>query len=157
MQVIQKIEVFKGLTVMEAQRLLKVCQFKTYESGEQVYGTGDPSLEMLILLQGKLKVTSDSGKELGEIVQGTATGEMGLFTGLPRSANITAMGKSSGFAISRRGLDSLMEADRETCTKILRNVLAMLSHRLQNANNQIEGQAKTIQRLQEEMETIVGE
>ena len=46
---------------------------------------------MLVLLQGKMLVTSAWGEELGDLGPGMLTGEMGVFTNQPRSANISSV------------------------------------------------------------------
>ncbi len=35
--IVEKLEIFKGLTLNEAGRLLKAYTYKTYEPGEKVY------------------------------------------------------------------------------------------------------------------------
>ena len=94
MQVLQKISVFKGLELEHIQRLLRVGTSQTYGIGEQVYSIGEPSDEMLVLLQGKMVVTSAGGEELGDLGPGMLTGEMGVFTNQPRSANISSVDRS---------------------------------------------------------------
>ncbi len=59
---------------------------------------------MLILVQGRLRATNESGATLGEVFPGSRTGEMGVFTGQARSANIVALEKSAGFVIRRGDL-----------------------------------------------------
>ena len=63
MQVLQKISVFKGLELEHIQRLLRVGTSQTYGIGERVYSIGEPSDEMLVLLQGKMLVISAGGEE----------------------------------------------------------------------------------------------
>lgn len=89
-QIIKKIRVFERLDIEEIVSLLKVCKTQTYPEKQRIYQAGDPSREMLILLKGHLQVTSDTGQILAEILPGRCVGEMGLFTGGKRSANIIA-------------------------------------------------------------------
>jgi hypothetical protein len=65
MQVLQKISVFKGLELGHIQRLLRVGTSQTYGIGERVYSIGEPSDVMLVLLQGKMLVTSAGGSRAG--------------------------------------------------------------------------------------------
>ena len=94
--IIERVEVFKRLSMGEAQRLLKLCSYQAYGANEMVYRVGDASEEMLILLQGKLQVLTEDGTVLGEILPGSVTGEMGILTGEPRSATILAAEAASG-------------------------------------------------------------
>ena len=58
MQVLQKISIFKGLELGHIQRLLKVGTSQRYGIGETIYSIGEESTDMLVLLQGRLVVTS---------------------------------------------------------------------------------------------------
>ena len=137
-QVIQKIEVFNGLEVEEAQHLLRLCHPKAFAPNQQVYKAGEPSADMLILLQGQLIVTSHTGKVLGEVLPGASIGEMGVLTGHPRSANVTASGKTGGIMISKDALDSLLRSNPVIRAKVLQKMVDILSERLVEANRKIE-------------------
>ena len=47
---------FAGLSPEEAQRLLRGSRLRRYTSGETVYGAGEPQTDLLLLLQGAVKV-----------------------------------------------------------------------------------------------------
>jgi len=148
MQILQKVEVFSGLTVEEAEKLLMLCRPKTFETNEQIYRMGDPSMDMLILLQGQLVVTTKAGKVLGEILPGNSVGEMGIFTGEPRGANILASGKTGGILITKQALENLLAQEAAIRAKILQNMVNMLAQRLQAANSKIEFLTTKVQELQ---------
>jgi len=149
MQVVQKIPVFKGLEVKEAFRLLKVSHSAIFKPGETIYKTGDPGNEMLVLLKGELKVTGPSGEVFATLGAGSATGEMGLFTGHPRSANIVAVERSVGLTLRKAELIVLMRNNREMHVKLLNNVIRLLSERLAEAN-------KLNQELMQKKERVSG-
>jgi len=151
MQIIQKIEVFQGLGVEDVQKLLAFCRPRAYESNQQIYRMGDASLDMFILLQGQLVVTSQLGKVLGEILPGNSVGEMGIFTGEPRGANIIASGKTGGIIITKQALDSLMSSEPAIRAKILQNMVNMLAGRLSGANKKIEFLTGKVQELQKKL------
>ena len=138
LRIVRKIHVFQGLVLEEASRLLSVCRSVKFGRGDQVYEAGAPSTDMLILLTGRLVATSESGRMLGEISPGSATGEMGLFTGQPRSATIEATEQSMALLLRRPDLEKLMRSDHELCLKLTRNIIGMLAHRLSQANARIE-------------------
>ena len=148
MKVLQKVTIFKGFDVSEAEHLLQRCFLQTYEVGQEIYRADEASEEMLILLNGQLAVTSKAGKGLGEVVAGTSTGEMGFFTGEPRSANVTATAQSTGLVLRKSVLQALLQEDNKIHVKVLRNVLALLSKRLADASMQIEDYSKQIQEME---------
>lgn len=109
-KVIGKIPVFEGFDLEEIQRLLRVCNLRNVTAGEDIYMKGEASDEMLVLLKGKLSVTSESGEELAAIRPGRPIGEMGVFTGQPRSANIVSVEDSTVIAFKRQELGALLMA-----------------------------------------------
>jgi CRP-like cAMP-binding protein len=140
--VIQKVSVFKGFNLTEAQRLLKLCKPQKYRKSEIVFRAGEPSKQMVVLLQGKLQAVNESGTVLGEIHPGTTIGEMGVLTGYPRSATVVSVADSGGFVIDGPALNRLLDSDTDIRTKVLQNVVWILADRLMGANRQIETYAE---------------
>jgi len=48
--IIDRVKVFQGFNITEAQLLIKLCQPQGYTKGDVVYEIGTPSNEMFILL-----------------------------------------------------------------------------------------------------------
>lgn len=144
MQVIQKISVFDGLSLEQAEKLIQISRFKKYGNGDTVYDIGGVSDEMLVLIKGKLSVLSASGQPLGEVSVGYSTGEMGVFTGHNRSATIVASEECAGLTITRKLLLDTMNADREMKSVILENVVTELSARLAEANIRLDVVSKQV-------------
>lgn len=142
MRIVQKIETFKGLEISEVEPLIKMCRFQSWDPGQVIYQIGQPSMTMIILLHGELSVTGKSGEAIGRILPGTSTGEMGVITGQPRSANVTATVDSSGLIIDKSSLMTLMEGNRHFQVTILRNMLDLLCKRLIAADVLIENYAR---------------
>ena len=152
MKVVQKIDIFTGLTHREALTLLRVSHYKTFQAGETIYAAGSASDEMLILLAGRLKVTSYSGDELAQIPPGGCTGEMGMFTGYPRSANIVAAARSAGFIIPKAELIRALNTNKDMLIKLLQNLVSLLSERLTTANLRLEEKERGDDDLEDEEE-----
>lgn len=142
--IIEKVQVFQGFTVTEAQQLIKLCRPQTYEKDKVVYELGAPSTEMFILLQGKLVVSNHEGTRLGDIEPGATAGEMGALTGYPRSATVVAEEESRGFVIEANHLQMLMRIDTTMRLKILENIVAQLCDRVLGANSEIENYAQRL-------------
>jgi CRP-like cAMP-binding protein len=139
--IIEKVRVFRRFTIVEAQRMVKLCTYKNFSASELIYRIGEPSKEMLILLSGKLNVLNNEGTVLGEILPGTTTGEMGVLTGQPRSASILATEKSAGFVITKSDMDTFLR-DETVRLKVFENMVDLFCERLTGANLQIENYAK---------------
>ena len=145
MQIVQKIPVFDGLSLEQAERVIKTSRFKMYEAGGTVYEIGEASEEMLVLIKGKLSVLSATGQLLGEVAPGMSTGEMGLFTGHVRSATIVALEECAGLILTRSLLREIMNSDREMKAIILENAVRQLSDRLADANTRLDARIRAQQ------------
>lgn len=141
--IVERVSIFRRMTLWEADAILKVCEYRAYPKGELVYRAGSPSDEMLILLQGGLVATSESGTVLGRIEPGTTTGEMGLLTHSARSANVVAEKQSAGFVLKRIDLMRLFGQNERLKMKVYENLVNLLCARLQEANVKIDTQSMT--------------
>lgn len=128
---IQKIEVFKGFDGRDVQLLLKICRMRSIPPQTTVYAAGDPSLDMLILLRGELSVQGPGGVEYARLGAGSPTGEMGMLTREPRSADVISVGECTILLVERRFLDA---GDGRLLAKIQQNVISILCTRLNETN-----------------------
>lgn len=144
MKIIEKIRVFNGLKPHEAQSLMASGYMKQFQKGDIIYRVGEPSNDMLVLIQGKLNVLGKEGHVIVSIPAGTSTGEMGLFTGQPRSATIVADEPSTGLVFERGKLNALMASERDIKGVVLQNVVALLSERLVDTDRKLEAALKKL-------------
>jgi len=136
-RVIRKISLFGDLSLEEIQLLMRVGRIAQFEADEQIYLVGDPSDEMLVLLKGRLAVLAESGEELARIGPGTPTGEMGLFTGQPRSATVEVIRPGNIFTIRKNQFDVLIREDSEMRVQVYRHIADVLVGKLGNDNVQL--------------------
>ena len=141
-KVIQRIPLFEGLELYDIQCLLRVSELKNYETDEVIFAKGESSDEMLVLLRGKLSVTGESGEEFAQLRPGSPIGEMGVFTGEPRSANIVAVEPSSAVVLNRSAIQLLLATHADMHLKVLQNLVRILSQRLSEANDLNESHAR---------------
>jgi len=151
-KVIQKIQVFSEFQLADIQRLLRVAELRDFDEGEDVYLRGEASDEMLVLLRGRLAVLGEGGEELAQIGPGKPTGEMGVFTGAPRSASIVASHDSTAITFDRSRLIELLEANRGMYVLVLRNLVGILCERLADANVLNESNSRMIRDLERQLD-----
>ncbi len=137
-KVVQKIPIFRGFDHNEILAILKICKTIPIPEGETIYVKGEPSEDMLILLRGELTVIGDTGEKLAVIQPGGSVGEMGLFTGLPRSARITSYDSSVGIVIKKRDLIEVLKKHTPMHIKLLSNMVTLLSNRLVETDSLVE-------------------
>lgn len=151
-KVIQKIEIFRNFDVTDVQRLLRVCNFRNFKQDEHIYVFGESSNEMLILLKGGLRVMGEAGDELARIKPGMPVGEMGLFTGQPRSADIIAHENSTAIVLNGVELKALLSGAIDMHVKVLYNVIAVLCSRVSDANALTETQSRLNRDLEKKLQ-----
>lgn len=134
---IQKIPVFSTLLPYKAKLILSLCSKIVLQEGNILCKQGDSSDSMFILLQGKLAVKIKNSVTIATIYPVSSIGEMGVFTGEPRTATVEAMEKSSLFCLQKSDLDKLIEKDHQFAVKIMRKVIEVLSERITEDNVKI--------------------
>jgi len=150
MLVMRKIGVFKGLEIEHIQRILRVAVSKQFEVGQRIYIIGEPSDEMLVLLRGRLLVTTAGGDQLGEILPGSPTGEMGVLTNQPRSANISAIEPSVAVVITKKNLDAVLASNAVMYMSIMKNIVELLCERMAATNQRNDALQRRISLLEGE-------
>jgi CRP-like cAMP-binding protein len=150
MLVMRKIGVFKGLEIEHIQRILRVAVSKQFEVGQRIYIIGEPSDEMLVLLRGRLLVTTAGGDQLGEILPGSPTGEMGVLTNQPRSANISAIEPSVAVVITKKNLDAVLASNAGMYMCIMKNIVELLCERMSATNQRNDALQRRISLLEGE-------
>src|SRR5688572_4938181 len=81
-----------GLKEEEVAQVAAIANVKTCRSGETLTRIGDAATEILIILSGNVRVTTDDGDLLGEVGANSVVGEMGLVDARPANANVTCVG-----------------------------------------------------------------
>jgi len=132
----EAIPILGGLKDSQFDKLLEICEKKDFPKGADIYSEGDRSLDMYILTDGILKV-SLWGKEVSRIFPIRPVGEMGLFTGDPRSATITAMSNATLLHITKDRLFDLFEEDKDLHIRFQLGMILDLSEKMRLTNEVI--------------------
>lgn len=151
-KVIRKIPVFSGFDLPDIQYLLRVADLTSYDKGDEVYARDAPSDEMLVLLRGHLTVLGEGGEELAQIGPGRPIGEMGVFTGAPRSATIVATQDSTAIVFEGERLIELLSTNQGMYVKVLKNLVSILCERLADANRLNESHSRMVRDLERRMD-----
>ena len=142
---------FQGLKPVQALEILKVCKPRGFSDRETLCKHGTRSTEMYVLLSGNLVVTAIDGTPLTQLSPITIVGEMGLVTGSPRSANVMASQQVSVFEISKLKFDVLMKKSPDIGFRIYRNIIHILSERLENNNHQLAQSQRSLASMKEKV------
>lgn len=129
---------FRSLTPEELEAVLARATLQRFERGDSIMRRGDPALGMLVILQGRVRisVTSAEGQEtsLGVLGKGEVVGEMALLDGGERSADVTALDDGVSLLIQRGDFLPLLQGSAGLCLRLMH----VLCERLRDANRAVE-------------------
>jgi len=132
----ETIPIIEGLTNEQFESILNICTKRTFSKDTEIYHEDQKSDDMYILTEGILQVNV-WGKEVNRIFPIRTVGEMGLFTGEPRSATIIAKTDCTLLRIKKLKLFQLFDKDKELHIQFLLGMLYDLSYKLRVTNEVI--------------------
>jgi sulfate permease, SulP family len=132
----------KTLSDDGVRRLFEACEHRQIAKGAVLVRQGEPSNEMFFVQRGRVHVLLQVGqveesKRLRTYGAGTIVGEMGFYSGEPRSADIFAEQDTEVVCISRERLEAIERSDPELARALHRHVILTLAQRLRAANDEI--------------------
>lgn len=161
--VLKSIPLFADLKDEILEKIFSLMQKKEYKRNNIILMEEDVGDTLFILNKGSVKITrlSDEGREviLSILGEGDFFGEMSIFDGESRSANVVALEDSEVFILKRGDFLDLLEKH----PKIAIALLEEMALRLRRSDQQIEGLslsdaenriAMSIIRLAEDLGTI---
>ncbi|MEL6436664.1 MAG: patatin-like phospholipase family protein [Pseudomonadota bacterium] len=122
------VAIFSGMTTAELERLGAAGTTLTLKKGETLIHQGEPSDALYIVLRGRFSVINN-GAVIAEIAEGEPIGELGFFTGSPRTADVVAARTGKVLQLSREQY----EAISKDMPQVSQSILAALSQRLTKA------------------------
>jgi CRP-like cAMP-binding protein len=134
---VKRIPLFEGLTADQAMVLLRACERRPVKLGEAICSFGDQSAEMFILLSGALSVRSNKGFQIARIAPVSPVGEMGIFTGEPRSATVVCSEDSTFLVLAKGHLQHLLRRHPDIELIVSRRLIGILSQRIRDANQEL--------------------
>lgn len=130
--------VFRGLNGFQINAVAGIVDIRVFDGGQPIARQFEKNSDMMIVIEGGAKITSFSGEEIAEIGPGSLIGEMSLIDDQPRSATVTAAGKTSVAVLPYEKLKGLMIDDRDLAAIVTLNIAKVLAQRLRNANVQLD-------------------
>jgi glutaminase len=135
-------DIAAGFQADELALLLSVLKESRYAAGELIIREGDPADSLYLLAAGLVSVRLRLGdgtrsKRLTTIAPGVAFGDLTLFDGGTRSADVVADEPSVCYVLPIAELDALAVRHPEIRSKLIRNVGRELSARLRRADAEI--------------------
>lgn len=117
---------FAGLTRQGARLLIEPGEVREHAAGDTLFSEGEPSAFVLLVLTGRLErfVTGDAGDvTLSRAEPGSLAGELGVLCGLPRSASLRAIERSTVLRWSATAFRSILLRDAALSERVFRHLL----------------------------------
>ncbi len=106
------VDLFAPLSVEETGMLAQAAVRHVFAPGELVIRAGDPGSSMFVLHHGRVRVqVNDNGRPrtVATLNEGDFFGEMALFTGEPRTANVVAMEETEVLEIGHAAMKRIFD------------------------------------------------
>ncbi len=130
-------QAFPGLQAVD--RLMKYLERTSFAQGEYLMRQGDAPTDMYFIESGMVsaQLESPDGQflRLQSMRGGTTVGEMGLYTGVSRTASVVAARPTAAYRLSAEALKIMREQDPEVAAVLHEWVARLLAERLA-ANNE---------------------
>ena len=140
-QALTKARIFQSLEPDAIDAILARAVVRRAERGEIIRRRGDPGTGMVIIVNGRVRISlvSEDGREvtLTMLGPGEVLGEMSLLDGSECSADATAQEDCTLLAIDRTQFLRLLKSNSELCLQLM----AVLFQRLRRANAALEDMA----------------
>lgn len=130
----ERVRIFKGLEPEEVGEILSRGHKLTYPRGQTVFHEGMMGSNLFIVLNGEIGLYNKN-KLIARCGAGDAFGEMSILNRKPRNATALAETDVSLFTLDEDQLSAILE--KRVASKLLLNVIHVLSERLEEANTWI--------------------
>ncbi len=131
--VLTQVTIFAGLKEEWLARILAQGTIEHYPEGTVLLREGTPATEILVVLEGRVRVLLDIEHNPLDVCQfgpGSCVGEASVVGILEHSASVIAAEHTSALMISRRMLMDFLATDTELFAMLILNIARELARRL---------------------------
>src|SRR5262249_4645648 len=132
------VDIFAPLSVDETAKLAAASTRHVFAPGEAVIRAGEAGSSMFVLHNGRVQVqVNENGRSrtVAVLNEGDFFGEMALFTGEPRTANVVALEETEVLEIGHHAMKSLFETNPD----LVESLSHIISERRQGLLAQVPG------------------
>lgn len=139
---VMEVPIFRGLSALQAGRLLTHCVERRYETGETIFEEGDMGKALFLVLSGRVNIVKDvKGDEndliLATLESGSYFGELALLDTLPRSAGARTLTQTDVLILYKSDFDALIERRADIGLPVMKTIAETLSGQLRRMNEQL--------------------
>ena len=148
-QQMKTIPALENFNEQDLERLLQASTIQDFKDGDLITEENAHDNRIFYLIAGKAKIMK-SGRELMVLRRtGDVFGEMGVITGVARSASVFAVGNATCLAVKLSDVDHLDETSRLTFKYLIyRSFAEIMANRLKRTTDELMEAREKIERLQ---------
>ncbi len=137
-RLLSETKVFADVDEAGCRAIAQEMREVSFDAGQVIFGRGDEGRDVYLVADGRvrLSVLTAEGRELSfaHAERGSLFGEIAMIDGGARSADATAVTKTTAYALSRGAFQRLLEKD----PGITRAMMGFLCQRIREADQQLE-------------------
>jgi CRP-like cAMP-binding protein len=127
---LEKIEILRGIDQQALDDLARQCAQRTYQARQQIVSRESKDRHVHFIVSGTVRVGvySASGREVAfrDVGAGKCFGELSAIDGLPRSANVEAIGECTIASIAPQVFWTLLEKHPQVMANVVRLLTATI-------------------------------
>jgi CRP-like cAMP-binding protein len=124
-QYLKNVSLFSGLDDKTLKSITREAREVYYPAGKVIMRQGDQSVVFHLVLDGSVEVVKQ-GKQVSTLGKGEFFGEMGLFTGKTRSADVVALEPTRCFALTAWAFRSYLRHNPSIAFEVIRTLAERL-------------------------------
>ncbi|HEX8721735.1 MAG TPA: mechanosensitive ion channel family protein [Pyrinomonadaceae bacterium] len=124
-ETLSAVEIFAPLSAEELGALASAAAGRVFAPGETIIRAGDSGSSMFVVHRGSVDVRVDSNgtpRTIQRLAEGAFFGEMALFTGEPRTANVVASEETEVLEIGHEAMKALFRTNPELVEALTRTI-----------------------------------
>jgi CRP/FNR family transcriptional regulator, cyclic AMP receptor protein len=120
----------KGLGPVELEAAARVCQWRDFSAGQQVFDQDSDNRDIYFVASGRVRVTfyAHDGHEIAfrDLNEGACFGELSAIDGKARSASVVALTPCTLAILTRKALWALVRAYPDVAENLLRHLAGLV-------------------------------
>ena len=148
---LMEIPLFANLDYGEIEKLLECADLCDVETDAVLCEPNTIDERLIVFLEGKLRIETLEGHKLADVAQLRIIGEMGVFTGQPRSSRVVAEEASTILELEGSELQELVEGDPDLGNHLLMSLIKLLYDRTHYMNDDIKELREKLDRLRQRL------
>ena len=149
-----EVPLFEDLDYTQVGEVIDIAEYRELNADEVVCESRTIDENLIVLLDGSLKLESAEGRFLDTLRAVRVIGEMGVFTGQIRSSRVISHAGARVLLVPATGLQDLLEEDGQLAHHLFSSLIQMLYVRLHDVNSEMQDLQEKVALLRGRVEDL---